>query len=126
MQHSPRSPGTHIVGPRVIDSINLYMDLRTGTQYVGNWASRASSTAMPSSSPCPPRAAVEAAAILPPLPSCCRDYREQSLDVAALTAAVVRVMGVLEVEVASSPDVWLHYLFQKTRVVVRHRMMCLS
>ena len=36
----PRSPGTHIVGPWVIDSINLYKDLRTGTQYMGNWASR--------------------------------------------------------------------------------------
>ena len=36
----PRSPGTHIVGPWVIDSINLYRDLRTGTQYMGNWASR--------------------------------------------------------------------------------------
>ena len=37
----PRSPGAHIVGPWVIDSINLYRDLRTGTQYIGNWASRA-------------------------------------------------------------------------------------
>ena len=37
---NPRSPGTHIVGPWVIDSINLYRDLRTGTQYIGNWASR--------------------------------------------------------------------------------------
>ena len=37
---TPRSPGTHIVGPWVIDSINSYRDLRTGTQYVGNWASR--------------------------------------------------------------------------------------
>ena len=36
----PRSPGTHIVGPWVIDSINVYKDLRTGTQYIGNWASR--------------------------------------------------------------------------------------
>ena len=36
----PRSPGTHIVGPWVIDSINSYRDLRTGTQYIGNWASR--------------------------------------------------------------------------------------
>ena len=35
-----RSPGTHIVGPWVIDSINSYRDLRTGTQYMGNWASR--------------------------------------------------------------------------------------
>ena len=30
----------HIVGPWVIDSINVYRDLRTGTQYIGNWASR--------------------------------------------------------------------------------------
>ena len=36
----PRSPGTHIVGPWVIGSIKLYRDLRTGTQYIGNWASR--------------------------------------------------------------------------------------
>ena len=36
----PRSPGTHIVGPWVTDSIRLYRDLRTGTQYIGNWASR--------------------------------------------------------------------------------------
>ena len=36
----PRSPGTHRVGPWVIDSINLYRDLRTGTQYIGNWATR--------------------------------------------------------------------------------------
>ena len=36
----PRSPGTHIVGPWVIDSKNVYKDLRTGTQYIGNWASR--------------------------------------------------------------------------------------
>ena len=35
----PRSPGAHIVGPWVIDSINAYRDLRTGTQYVGNCAS---------------------------------------------------------------------------------------
>ena len=35
-----RSPGTHIVGPWVPDIIQLYRDLRTGTQYVGNWASR--------------------------------------------------------------------------------------
>ena len=39
-QTFPGSPGTHIVGPWVIDSINLYRDLRTGTQYTGNWASR--------------------------------------------------------------------------------------
>ena len=39
-RRSPRSPGTHIVGPWVIDSINLYKDLRTGTQYMVNWASR--------------------------------------------------------------------------------------
>ena len=37
---NPRSPGTHIVGPSVIDIINSYRDLRTGTQYIGNWASR--------------------------------------------------------------------------------------
>ena len=36
----PRSPGTHIVGPWVTDSIKLYRVLRTGTQYIGNWASR--------------------------------------------------------------------------------------
>ena len=36
----PGSPGTHIVGPWVIDTISLYSDLRTGTQYIGNWASR--------------------------------------------------------------------------------------
>ena len=36
----PRSPGTHVVGPWVIDSIDLYRDLRTGTRYTGNWASR--------------------------------------------------------------------------------------
>ena len=36
----PGSPGTHIVGPWVIDSISSYRDLRTGTQYIGNWASR--------------------------------------------------------------------------------------
>ena len=40
LETTPRSPGTHIVGPWVIDSINLYRDLRTGTQYIGNWASR--------------------------------------------------------------------------------------
>ena len=39
-QSYPRSPGTHIVGPWAIDSINSYRDLRTGTQYIGNWASR--------------------------------------------------------------------------------------
>ena len=37
---NPRSPGTHIVGPWVTDSIKLYRVFRTGTQYVGNWASR--------------------------------------------------------------------------------------
>ena len=36
----PRSPGTHIVGLWVIDSIDLNRDLRTGTQYIGNWAFR--------------------------------------------------------------------------------------
>ena len=36
----PRSPGTHIVGSRVRDSIGLYRDPRTGTQYIGDWASR--------------------------------------------------------------------------------------
>ena len=35
----PRSPGTHTVGPWVTDSIQIYRDLRTGTQYIGNWAS---------------------------------------------------------------------------------------
>ena len=39
----PRSPGTHIVGPWVVDTIRLYSDLRTGTQCIGNWASRVSS-----------------------------------------------------------------------------------
>ena len=29
-----------MVGPWVKDSIELYRDLRTGTQYTGNWASR--------------------------------------------------------------------------------------
>ena len=38
----PRSPGIHIVGPWVIASINLYRDLRTGAQCIGNWASRGS------------------------------------------------------------------------------------
>ena len=37
---NPRSPGTHLVGSWVIDSISVYRDPRTGTQYVGNWASR--------------------------------------------------------------------------------------
>ena len=37
---NPRSPGTHIVGPWVTDNIKLHVDLRPGTQYVGNWASR--------------------------------------------------------------------------------------
>ena len=36
----PRSPGTYLVGPWVIDSIGLYRDPRTGTQYIGNWAFR--------------------------------------------------------------------------------------
>ena len=36
----PTSPGTHIVGPWVTDSIQVYKVLRTGAQYVGNWASR--------------------------------------------------------------------------------------
>ena len=31
---NPRSPGTHIGGSWVIDSINLHRDSRTGTQYV--------------------------------------------------------------------------------------------
>ena len=35
----PRSPGTHIVGPWVRDSINSCRDLRTGTQCIGNWGS---------------------------------------------------------------------------------------
>ena len=35
----PRRVGTHIVGSWVIDSISLYRDPRTGTQYTGNWAS---------------------------------------------------------------------------------------
>ena len=33
----PRSPDTHIVGSWVIDSISLYRDPRTGTQYIGNY-----------------------------------------------------------------------------------------
>ena len=33
-------PGTHIVGSWVIDRKSLYRDPRTGTQYIGNWASR--------------------------------------------------------------------------------------
>ena len=37
---NPRSPGTHIVGPWVTDSIKLQRDLRRGTQNIGNWASR--------------------------------------------------------------------------------------
>ena len=36
---SPRSPGTHLVGPWATDSIDSYRDLRTGTQNMGNWAS---------------------------------------------------------------------------------------
>ena len=36
----PTTPGTHIVGPWVIDSINLCRDLRTETQYIGIWATR--------------------------------------------------------------------------------------
>ena len=39
-QGYPRSPGTHIEGLWVTDSIKLYRDLRTGTQHIGNWASR--------------------------------------------------------------------------------------
>ena len=39
-QIHPRSPGTQIVRPWVIDSLNLYRDLKAGTQYIGNWASR--------------------------------------------------------------------------------------
>ena len=37
---NPRSPGTHIVGSWVIDRISLYREQRTGTQYIGIWASR--------------------------------------------------------------------------------------
>ena len=33
-----------MIGPWVIDSIHFYRDLRTGTQYIGNWASRESKT----------------------------------------------------------------------------------
>ena len=40
LRSNPRSPGTHIVGPWVTDSIELYRDLRTGTQCITNWASR--------------------------------------------------------------------------------------
>ena len=39
VQTKARSPGT-CIGSWVIDSIGLYRDSRTGTQYVGNWASR--------------------------------------------------------------------------------------
>ena len=39
-QNFPRSQGTHIVGSWVIDSISIYRDPRTGTQYIRNWASR--------------------------------------------------------------------------------------
>ena len=38
--HLPRRPGTHMVGLWVTDSIKLYRVLRTGIQYIGNWASR--------------------------------------------------------------------------------------
>ena len=38
--YRPRSPGTHIVGSWVMDNISLYRDPRTGTQFLGNWASR--------------------------------------------------------------------------------------
>ena len=40
---SPRSPGTHIVGSCVMGRISFYRDPRTGTQYIGNWASRVES-----------------------------------------------------------------------------------
>ena len=40
MLYVPRSPGTHIVGSCVMDRISFYRDPRTGTQYIGNWASR--------------------------------------------------------------------------------------
>ena len=36
------NPSTHIAGPWVIDNIDLYRDLRTGTQHLGIWASRVS------------------------------------------------------------------------------------
>ena len=39
----PRSPGTPSAGSWVIASIGLYGDPRTGTQYIGNWASRVTS-----------------------------------------------------------------------------------
>ena len=42
VQMYPRSPGTHIVGPWVTDNLKIYRDLSTGTQYIGNWASRGS------------------------------------------------------------------------------------
>ena len=42
LPRSPRSPGTHTVGSRGIGSITLHRDPRTGTQYIGNWASRVS------------------------------------------------------------------------------------
>ena len=38
-----------MVGPWVIDGTNLYRDLRTGTEHIGNWASR-DSNAFPMSS----------------------------------------------------------------------------
>ena len=39
-RYTPRSPGTHIVGSWLVDSISSYRDPRTGTPYIGNWASR--------------------------------------------------------------------------------------
>ena len=37
--YTPRSPGTHIVGSWLVDSISSSRDPRTGTPYIGNWAS---------------------------------------------------------------------------------------
>ena len=39
-QSEARRRGTHTVGSWVIGSIGLYRDPRTGTQYIGTWASR--------------------------------------------------------------------------------------
>ena len=36
----PRYPYSRSLGPWVTDSMILYRVLRTGTQYIGNWASR--------------------------------------------------------------------------------------
>ena len=40
VQRIPRIQGTLTIGSWVMDSIGLYTEPRTGTQYIGNWASR--------------------------------------------------------------------------------------